>query len=103
MQIQLKKLMTVLILPLMSFNCSSKVSRPDTEICVINALSHEMRCFNLRKDYDASGTRRTDSQPVIREILGLEDVHKMTCTNPDGLAELKRYISELREKAECQP
>lgn len=101
-----KNLIKALILPWMNFSlisCSSGIQRPDAELCVINAVNHEMRCYSLRTGFTDAGTRRIDVEPRVVEILGIEDVHRMTCTNPDGLAEIKRYISELKEQTSCQP
>lgn len=106
MQRPRKSLIRALILPWMSFSllsCSSGVERPDAQLCVLNAVDHQLRCYNVKDDYTAAGKLRIDAKPVVREVLGLEDLHRMTCVDPDGLAEIKRYILELREKSELQP
>lgn len=85
---------------LLAFGCND-VTRPDTDVCLVNAqLLHET-CYNLLRDYNDDGTLKPDAKPIVRQYVDaaamLGALNKGIRTDPDGWAHLKAYIRELRD------
>lgn len=78
--------------------CSSSVERPDTDLCVINAPLNQMKCYNLKRDYDSNGVIKPEATGKLYPVEGVEDVNKFICTSPEDFANLKSYIKALREE-----
>lgn len=74
------------------------VPRPNTDICIANAPANHLICYNLKKDYDNDGNRNPNAKPSYKPLTTVEDINKFACTDPDGLAELKIYLQDLRER-----
>ncbi len=87
-------LLTALELCLVS--CST-VPRPDTDIGVVNAIDHHVKSYNLSTDYDDQGNLLPSAVPKYRPALTVDDLNKNICTDPQGWANLKAYIRELRD------
>lgn len=97
-----------LLLMIFSSGCAT-VERPDTDMCVVNVPGEHAKCYNLKRDYNDDGSRNPSAIPTYRPIdrtkkLSLDDLNKNTCVDPDGLANLKSYIRELRDayERECK-
>lgn len=87
------KLWTIFSLILLS-GCGG-IKRPDSDLCVINVPGQTMKCYNLNHDYTSEGKLKSDAVPKYKPVLTLDDVNKLTCTDPDGLANLKVFIKEM--------
>lgn len=74
------------------------VPRPDTDICIANAPEKHLKCYNLKKDYDNNGERDPNAKPTYKPFAQIEDVNKFALTDPDGLANLKIYLQDLRAR-----
>jgi hypothetical protein len=76
------------------------MSRPDSEICVVNAPAKHMKCYNLLEDYDGEGNLKTDASPLYRPALVVEDLNKYIVIDSEKSFEnLKIWINEM--KMEC--
>lgn len=101
--------------------CScATIKRPDTDICGVNGPGLRERCYNILRDYDNEGQLLPAVKPEIRQYFSLEDMmfgvqsndpkekrkglNKKTCIDPDGLANLKTYIQQLKDayEKECK-
>lgn len=95
------RVLTALSISFSLVSCAG-VERPDTDVCVANVPALHERCYNLKKDYDDQGNRRPDAKPKTivykDEAAMLAGLNKKTCVDPDGLANLKAYIDELRRQ-----
>lgn len=94
---QLRKLWTISNI-LLLVGCAS-IEHPDTNLCVINTPLSQMKCYNLKRDYEPSGSIKPNAVPQVIPLKGMEDLNKFICTDPDGFANLKAYIKALREEA----
>lgn len=92
--------MRLITLLMISNFLACAIPRPDTELCVVNAPGLTRKCFNLRDDYDDNGKLKPDASPLYLDTVTVQDLNKNVCTDPDGLANLKAYIKELREELE---
>ncbi|MES2355623.1 MAG: hypothetical protein V4568_14735 [Pseudomonadota bacterium] len=76
------------------------VPRPDTSFCIANVKLLRQECFNLLRDYDSNGMLKKDAKPEIRTYLNaivmLDALDKSANTDPDGWANLKAYLRNLR-------
>lgn len=76
------------------------VQRPDTNVCVLNVPALHEVCYNLLRDYDDNGKLLPGAKPEIRQYNDgpsmLMAVNRAIKTDPDGWANLKAYIRELR-------
>lgn len=93
---------TKLLIPLLAvcsaiFGCS-QIPRPDTTLCVVNAPAQQMKCYNLKTDYNDDGSLKPDAKPKYWPVVSIEDVNKHICTDPDSFGNLKAYIKLLREE-----
>lgn len=80
------------------FGCS--IQRPDTDLCVVNAPDRHQKCYNLKKDYNDDGKLNPSAKPTFKPAVTVEDLNKNICTDPDGFANLKTYVKELRHAYE---
>lgn len=83
--------------------CRSLPQRPDTDICVNNPQLEHKKCYNLRRDYDEEGQLKPGAVPSFKPLLSLADVEKDISTDPDGWANLKAYIRQLRDELKLAP
>ena len=83
--------------------CAS-VERPNAEICGINAKSSQLRCYNLKSDYDADGYRLPDAKPVVKPIASLMSLNGGMYLSKSDIAPVQAYIDAIRRlyKEECQ-
>ncbi len=88
---------TLLLMALSLVSCSS-VPRPDTDVGVVNAEFHQIKGYNLLRDYDDNGNLNPSAKPWIRPAVNVSDLNKNVCTDPQGWANLKSYIRELRDE-----
>jgi hypothetical protein len=102
---KLTKLSTLLLIsfsPFLMANSCHRVERPNTDIYGVNVPDLSVRGYNLKKDYDDDGNRKPDAKPFVvkfpSELEMLQYLNKSTCTNPDGLANLKAYLVLLRKQ-----
>lgn len=87
---------------LLAAGCQSvSVSRPDTNLCVVNVPALHEKCYNLKSDYDDNGQLQPGAKPVIKQYATPDEMlaalNKKIGTDPDGWAHLKAYIKELRD------
>lgn len=96
-----------MLLLISSLGCAS-IPRPDTDLCGINAASDNgavphKRCYNIKKDYDDNGNRKSSAVPKIVPLASLMDLNKNMCTDPKGYENLLVTIKNLRaEYQACQ-
>jgi hypothetical protein len=76
------------------FGCS--VQRPDTNLYVVNAAFHQARGYNLRADYDQDGNLLSTARAKVIPANQVQDLNKFICTDPDGFANLKAYVQQIR-------
>ena len=102
MTLRLLKLTTLLMMSLSISNCAS-VQRPDALICGINSKSMNLRCYNIKKDFDDSGVR-TGHQPSVQKISSIQQLNGGIYVSPKDFEKLKVYIQDLRDysKEYCQ-
>ena len=72
------------------------VKRPEALICGINAKSQVLRCYNLKIDYDETGTMKPDAKPTIKPIASFMDLNAGIYVSPKDFKEIKKWIGELR-------
>lgn len=119
------RLLTVLLVAYSVLGASScatsQVPRPDTNICDINVKAMHLKCYNLKTDYDQSGTLLptakahympcASAQPCTDPATHYASEHDMlqaldeyTGTDPDGWAGFKAYINDLKDadSGQCQ-
>lgn len=79
--------------------CAGGPKRPDTNILGINAVGHKARGHNMLKDYDSDGNLKPGAQSIEVPINSLSDLQGWTCTDPQGLRNLKVFLKEVRTYA----
>ena len=87
----------MMLLIIFSLGCAN-IPKPDTNLCIVNALAHNQKCYNLLRDYDDDGRLFATAKPLYKPANTIEDLNKNACTDPDGLANLKAFIKLLREE-----
>lgn len=87
-----------LLLMICSSAACTTLERPDADLCVINAPNDQAECFNLRRDYSTEGHRNSDAAVSTINLIDLNDLNKYVCVNPEGFAELKQYVAQVRER-----
>lgn len=75
-------------------SCAS-IERPNTNLCIVNAQSNQLRCYNMKNDYTDKGVLKLDAEPHFKVISGVEDLHKHLCLDPDSTANLKAYLQKI--------
>lgn len=96
------RLLKTLFLAFSLCACSS-VSKPDTDLCVVNAPGEHLTCYNIRRDYDDDGNIKAGAKPTYRQAITVADLNKHVVTDPKGWANLKAYIKILREEySKCE-
>lgn len=93
-----------LVFSLLLFCACATIEKPHTYLGIVNAPGQRMKGYWLDKDLTSDGYLKAGAVPEYRRAASVQDLNKYACTDPDGLAELKRYIKQLREKYEneCQ-
>lgn len=105
------KLTWLLTLLLITGN-SCAVARPDADLCIVNALDRNRKCYNLKRDYQDDGTLKGEALPVYRSNDTLEDLNKaLVLDSPhesggqmhfeDGIARMKAWVKKLRLSSSC--
>lgn len=74
--------------------CAS-IERPDTNLCIVNALGHNLKCYNMKKDYDNKGHRNLDAEPQFKLIENVSDLDRHLCIDPNSTANLKVYLRKI--------
>ena len=104
----------LILLPiLLSAACSllagcGGVALPNTDVCIVNGPNLNRKCYNMATDYNDDGSLKATAKPVYRTNKAVTDLSKaLVIDSPtgfeDGLANLKTYITELRNHyANCQ-
>lgn len=92
----MKQLVALLIGCNILTSCAT-VPRPDTDLCVVNAEGPYQMCFNMKSDYKSDGKLKPDAKPKYKPALTVMDLNKNICTDPDGFANLRAYITKLRK------
>lgn len=72
-------------------------SRPDTDLCGINALAGHKKCYNLKNDYDEEGNLKHSATPKIIPINSINDLNKNICTDPQGFENLNIYLQQAKQ------
>jgi hypothetical protein len=94
----------ILLLVISSLVGCAGVQRPDANICGINAVSSNLRCYNIKNDYSNDGTLDPKAKPVIIPLSGLNDLNAGLYFSPLDLEKLKVWIGDMRNwaKAHCK-
>lgn len=79
-----------------SLSACSTVPLPHTDLCVANALGKHSTCYWVDSDFDDNGNVKPGAVPNLKPLNAIEDLNKAIWTDPDGWAELKAYIKQLR-------
>lgn len=87
----------LIIFSLFSAGCAG-IPRPDTNLCIVNAMEAHKKCYNMKRDYTANGTLKAEAEPSYTIIEDIKDLDKHLCIDPDGTAKLKAYLRKLAEK-----
>lgn len=74
------------------------VPRPNTDLCVVNAPAGHQKCYNMNRDYDSNGQLLPNAVPSFKPAVVVEHLNKNICIDPDGWANLKAYISVVKDK-----
>ncbi len=90
---------TTLLIISSVFASGCGIQRPDTDLCIINAVLKQRKCFNMRRDYNDDGRLKLGAKAHYKPAATIDDVNKNLSVDPDGLANLKVYIQELRAAA----
>lgn len=90
----MKRLM--MLLNICSLVGCAGVQRPDANICGINAVSSNLRCYNIRKDYNNDGILDANAKPVIVPLSGLNDLNAGAYLSPLDLEKVKVWLGDLR-------
>ncbi len=91
---------------LVAFSLSAcAIQRPNSDVCIINAPSGWRKCYNLRTDYDDNGILKKDAKPTYRLNPDITYLNKALVIDSssgfeDGIAFLKTYINQLRDRYE---
>jgi hypothetical protein len=94
----LRQTLCLMIFSLVVLSGCGSVERPDTDMCVVNVPGEYLYCYNLKRDYTDEGVRKKEALPTYRPLKVLNDVNKYTCTDPQGMGNLKVYIKELKKE-----
>lgn len=77
------------------------IERPDAPLCGINTDKLQLRCYNIRKDYNNDGKRKKDAKPLV---LQFKDANEMLVylrgwlvTSPNGFGNILSTVREVRE------
>lgn len=89
-----------LILTAFSVFIGCSIPRPDTELCVVNAPMNQMKCYNVRDDYDDKGFLLPNATPLYRPAFTVDDLNKYTVMDIASWANMKAYIKKMREEYE---
>lgn len=93
------KMLWIALSAFMVSGCAS-VDRPDSPMCILNTGALRETCANLKKDYDDNGNFKKDAKLVITQYKSAEEMllalNKRVATTPEGWANIKTYIRELR-------
>jgi hypothetical protein len=87
----------------LSLAFSGCVSRPNTDLCVINAAALNRGCYNMHEDFNADGSLKSGAVMKIRPNATIQDLDKAVIVDgPDaqngfeeGWARLKAYLKKL--------
>lgn len=84
---------------LLLFSCA-KITRPDMDLCVINAPGKKLTCYNFKNDFGDDGQILPSAKPHFKPAPTIESVNKHVAIDPDGFGKLKAYVKLLREEYE---
>lgn len=90
--------LTTLCLTFSLIGCAG-VKRPDANVCGINAVSSNLRCYNILKDYSNDGTLNANAKPTLVPISGLNDLNAGIYFSPIDVEKLKVWIGDMRSWA----
>lgn len=96
-----QKMRWIIFSALLALTACNEVKRPDTDLCVLNTFASPPHgtCFNLLRDYNDDGTRKRNAQPTIKIVNTIADINKVIYTDPQGWANFKAYVNQLKEEA----
>ena len=75
--------------------CSS-IERPDAYLCGVNAKSMQLRCYNLKSDFDRNGVLKDSAQPMIKPIKSVIDLNAGVYVTPSDFEKIKVYVREMK-------
>jgi len=79
------------------------ISRPDSDLGIVDAPRSQFLYYNLKEDYDDSGQLKPGAEMKVRMLESLQSVDRYTCLDPDSAANLKAYVQKVRERfKDCQ-
>jgi len=88
--------MRLIILLIISSACAT---RPDADICVVNAPAAHLKCYNLMHDYNLDGTLKGSARPTYKRAETVQDLNKGVWMSNEDWAIVKAWIQRLREGA----
>jgi hypothetical protein len=103
----LTKQLTLLSI-IFSLTACAGITKPDTDVCIVNAPNKNRKCYNMATDYDDNGQRLATAKPVYRPNAQISDLNKFLCIDSptgtvDGQAALSAWIQKIRQHfKDCQ-
>lgn len=91
-----KKLTLLPMTLLMASSCATLPERPDTYLCVINALGNNRKCYNMKEDFDVEGNLLDTAVPFYQHTTSIDDLDKQIVIDQESFTNLKIYLKELR-------
>ena len=65
------------------------LERPDSDICVVNALAMNKKCYNLKADFLYDGRRKVTAKAIYHPVDGIMGLDKNVCMDPLSFERLK--------------
>jgi len=81
------------------FILSACATRPDANICVVNAPAGHAKCYNLYYDYNDKGNLLKSAKPTFKPAKSVYDLNKGVWMSNDDWAKVKVWIQNLRQGA----
>ncbi len=83
----------------------AKISRPDADICVVNAFGKKLTCYNLARDYNDDGLIKPGTPAHFKPAPDIDSVNKHVVMSAADFGKFKAYVKKLREEYDnsCKP
>lgn len=84
---------------LLLISCA-KITRPDMDLCVVNAPGKKLTCYNFKEDFGDDGQIKPSAKPHFKPAPDIASINKHVAIDPEGFGKLKAYVKLLREEYE---
>ena len=82
------------------FSACATISKPNANLCVVNAPAKHLKCYNLSVDYDDNGNIYKSAQPKFFRAETVEDLNKGIWMSNHDWTEVKLWIQKIRKAYE---